>query len=70
MSCFLQGQGLPGRIWETGEPGWIRNVQQDPEFQRSELCRQIDLRGAFGFPVKIGDELVAVLEFFAPGDDS
>ncbi|MEC4686921.1 MAG: MHYT domain-containing protein, partial [Nitrospirota bacterium] len=62
---FLVGEGLPGRILKSGEPAWITNVQTDPNFPRNKLARDLGVKGAFGFPVKISGEVVAVLEFFA-----
>lgn len=62
---FLVGEGLPGRILESGEPAWITNVQLDPNFPRNKLARDLGVKGAFGFPVKISGGVVAVLEFFA-----
>ncbi len=64
-TSFRRGEGLPGRILESGEPAWITNVQVDPNFPRNKLARNLGVKGAFGFPVKIGDEIVAVLEFFS-----
>ncbi|MAT68559.1 MAG: hybrid sensor histidine kinase/response regulator [Planctomycetaceae bacterium] len=64
-TAFRRGVGLPGRIWQSGEPAWIVNVQTDPNFPRATLCDQIGVKGAFGFPISIQGELVAVLEFFA-----
>ena len=63
-SVFRRGEGLPGQIWQTGEPVWLRNVADD-NFPRAQQCSDINVKGAFGFPIKIRDELVAVLEFFA-----
>jgi PAS domain S-box-containing protein len=70
--CFALGEGLPGRIWQSGEPAWIRNVQEDSNFPRKRPG--IGVKGAFGFPIKIRDTLVAVLEFYtseemAPDDN-
>ncbi len=62
---FKRGAGLPGRIWATGEPAWIADIQKDPDFPRAKLCERIKLRGAFGFPIKIGNDVVTVLEFFS-----
>ena len=62
---FLIGEGLPGRILKSGEPAWITNVQTDPNFPRNKLAQDLGVKGAFGFPVKISGEVVAVLEFFA-----
>lgn len=61
---FAKGIGLPGRIWESGEPAWIANVQKDSNFPRNKLCADIQVSGAFGFPIKMQGEVIAVLEFF------
>ena len=66
LTKFKKGIGLPGRIWDSGEPAWIRNVTKDANFPRAQLCDEIGVQGAFGFPIKIRNELVAVLEFFSP----
>ncbi len=62
---FASGEGLPGRIWESGEAAWVVDVQKDPNFPRAKLCEEIGVCGAFGFPIKIREETVAILEFFA-----
>ena len=73
-TTFLPGIGLPGRIWTSEEPAWIVDVMTDDNFPRARICADIDVRGAFGFPVKVADDIVAILEFFAndemqPDDD-
>ena len=62
---FRKGEGLPGRILESGDPAWIVNVQDDPNFPRNRLATDLGVKGAFGFPVKIRGETVGVLEFFS-----
>ncbi|MEK9140517.1 MAG: GAF domain-containing protein, partial [Nitrospirota bacterium] len=62
---FKPGVGLPGRIWESGQPVWIRDVTLDPAFVRAELAAQTGLHGAFGFPIRIGGEVEGVVEFFS-----
>jgi hemerythrin-like metal-binding protein/PAS domain S-box-containing protein len=59
------GIGLPGRVWESGKPAWILDVTKDSNFPRAELAVDIDVRGAFAFPVIIGKEVKAVMEFFS-----
>ncbi|HEV3006954.1 MAG TPA: response regulator, partial [Pirellulales bacterium] len=61
---FERGKGLPGRIWQSGEPAWVVNVQSDDNFPRSHLCDDLGVKGAFGFPIHIAGQTVAVLEFF------
>jgi two-component system cell cycle sensor histidine kinase/response regulator CckA len=61
---FTKGHGLPGRIWESGEPEWISILASDPNFPRGPFFTAVGLNSGFGFPV--GRERVeAVLEFFS-----
>ncbi len=62
---FGRGEALPGQIWESGEPAWVVNLQETGENSRSDLARKAGVKGAFGFPIKIRGEIVAVLEFFS-----
>jgi two-component system cell cycle sensor histidine kinase/response regulator CckA len=62
---FTPGVGLPGRIWESGQPVWIRDVTLDPDFSRTNIAIKAGLRGAFGFPIHIGGEIEGVIEFFS-----
>ncbi len=62
---FTRGVGLPGRIWKTGKLAWIRDVTEDADFMRAPFAAQAGLRGAFGFPILLGDEVVGVMEFFS-----
>lgn len=64
-STFARGIGLPGRIWETGQPVWIPNLSKDSNFPRASFAEQAALRGGFGFPILLGDEVVGVIEFFS-----
>ena len=59
------GHGLAGRVFASGRPAWIIDVTQDPEFRRAQLARDIGVRAGFAFPVLVGREVAAVLEFFA-----
>jgi two-component system, sensor histidine kinase and response regulator len=64
-SRFSAGLGLPGRVLGSGEPAWIVDVQEDNNFPRAKEADDIGVRGAFGFPVKIGGQTLAVFEFFS-----
>lgn len=59
------GVGLPGRVFTTGNPAWIPDVTKDPNFPRAKLAKDIKIRGGFAFPITIGSDVVAVLEFFS-----
>ena len=62
---FEPGAGLPGCVLEAGKPLWIIDVTKDSNFPRAKAAKEIGVRAAFGFPVLIGKEVVAVLEFFS-----
>ncbi len=61
---FATGVGLPGRIWADGKARWVENVVDDPNFPRSDVARQAGIRGAFGFPICLGTEVLGVVECF------
>jgi len=60
------GSGLPGRVAQSGKPAWITDITKDPNFPRGQRVDDIGLKAAFAFPVLVGKEVVAVLEFFTP----
>jgi two-component system cell cycle sensor histidine kinase/response regulator CckA len=61
---FIKGRGLPGRIWQSGEPEWIAILAADPNFPRWPFFAALGLNSGFGFPVG-RERLQAVLEFFS-----
>jgi PAS domain S-box-containing protein len=64
-STFPMGVGLAGRIWASGEPVWIDNIVADESLPRSAAAGREGLRGAFGFPIKLGEEVLGVVDFFS-----
>jgi signal transduction histidine kinase len=65
MSQFARQIGLPGRAQESGKPVWITDLATDTNFPRFGVAQACGLRSAVAFPVLCGEEVVAVLEFFA-----
>jgi PAS domain S-box-containing protein len=64
-ASFTSKVGLPGRVLLTGKPAWIADVTMDSNFARAKLAKDIGVKAGFAFPVLVGSEVVAVLEFFA-----
>src|SRR5438270_944998 len=60
-----RGQGLAGRVLETAKPAWAEDLAADPDSERALAAVGVGLRAAFAFPVLVGREVVAVLEFFS-----
>jgi PAS domain S-box-containing protein len=61
---FAPGVGLPGRVLASGHATWIMDVTRDPNFPRAQAAVDIGVKAAFGFPVRVGSMVLAVLEFF------
>lgn len=59
------GMGLPGRVWESGEPAWIDDLAADSDFPRAAAGAAEGLRSAFAFPVVAGGRLLGVVELFS-----
>jgi signal transduction histidine kinase len=63
--ALSRGRGLPGRVLASGEPVWLPDVTVDSNFPRRRVARLCGLHAAFAFPVLVGREVAAVLEFFS-----
>jgi diguanylate cyclase (GGDEF)-like protein/PAS domain S-box-containing protein len=61
---FASGAGIPGRVWKSRQPVWIKDVTRDTDLPRASAAREIGLKAAMGIPVLAGEEVVAVLVFF------
>ena len=64
-SRFGSEESIPGQVQKSGEAVWIADVHQDPNFLRTRQVVDMNVRAGFAFPVMVGTEVVAVLEFFA-----
>ncbi|MHB2209824.1 response regulator [Methylobacterium sp. CM6257] len=59
------GTGPAGRALLSGAPEWILDDKSSPADPRAAAAAADGIRAGFGFPVTVGREVVAVLEFFA-----
>jgi len=62
---FPRGVGLPGRVWEGGNPVWIPDVVHDNNFPRAVIAARDGLHGAFGLPIVCRGAVIGVMEFFS-----
>lgn len=65
---FQHGTGLPGRVWSSKKPEWIRDVSavDTSIFPRTKIALEVGLRAAFGVPIVADNEVLAVLIFYMP----
>ncbi len=60
---YARGVGLPGGVWATGRPSWVRDVGTDESLPRAQMSLAAGLKATVGVPVMADGELVAVLAF-------
>ncbi|MEO0588835.1 MAG: hypothetical protein AAF078_14500, partial [Planctomycetota bacterium] len=58
---FPKGSGLPGLVWETSRPRLLRGIGTSNQFLRSSGAETSGLTTGFGYPVRRGNELLAVV---------
>jgi PAS domain S-box-containing protein len=63
-ATLAAGEGLPGRVWRSGEPAWVADVTADDNFPRAPAARRAGLRAAFCFPIRSARGVLGVIEFF------
>ncbi|HVV92111.1 MAG TPA: GGDEF domain-containing protein [Hyphomicrobiales bacterium] len=64
LTPLPRGVGLPGRVLATGAPAWLTDVTDATNFPRAQVAAASGLRAGFAFPVMVGREVAAVMEFF------
>jgi signal transduction histidine kinase/ActR/RegA family two-component response regulator len=65
VNPLSSGVGLPGRVWSSGDAAWISDVTQEENFPRAHVAERAGLRSAFAFPVRVGVQVIGVMEFFS-----
>jgi PAS domain S-box-containing protein len=63
---FKPGNGLVGRVWQTGEYEWIPDVASadGTGFERATAADEAGFRAALSVPIKTDGTVVAVLVFY------
>ena len=63
---FAPHEGLPGRVWMSGEPCWVSDLAADRANPRSASAEAAGLHAGLAFPVFFAGETLGVVELFAP----
>jgi PAS domain S-box-containing protein len=58
------GVGLPGKVWASKQPAWIRDVTQEPYFRRADMAREAGLNTCMAIPIRADEQVIAVMIFF------
>jgi PAS domain S-box-containing protein len=62
---FKRGNGLPGLVWDSRELTILHDIAHNPAFLRSDIVEQVGLETAYGVPILVNNELVAVVALFS-----
>ncbi len=62
---FTKGEGLPGEVWNKGQPVWISEIAGEKNFPREPFGIKAGLHSVLGSPVYAGDQIIGVFEFFS-----
>lgn len=62
---FAPSVELPGRVWQQKTPLWISDVIADNDFPHAAAAESCGLRSAFAVPIRLGDQMMGVIEFFS-----
>lgn len=65
QTTYTPGVGLPGKIWATGSPLWIKDIKDYTDWGRSHFAANAGLKAAFGFPIQNHHEMLGVMIFFS-----
>jgi PAS domain S-box-containing protein len=60
-----RGVGLLGRVWKTGKPVFVPELNADPTFQRGPEALKAGLRAAFVFPINMVADVPGMIEGFS-----
>jgi len=62
---YPKAKGISSRVLATGKPVWNNDVSRDKDFKRAVLAKGIEVKAGFAFPVLVGKDVVAIIEFFS-----
>jgi PAS domain S-box-containing protein len=61
--AFIRGDGLVGRVWQTGAPAWITGAAGEPGLpRRAEAAAAAGFVSAFAFPIRSAETVFGVIE--------
>ena len=65
QTTLPEGSGLAGRVWHTGKVEWLGDGLPERLVARTAAAKEHGLNAAFAVPIPSGDQIVAVVAFFA-----
>lgn len=63
---FLISEGLPERVWQSGQSAWVPDVTVDENFPRKSVAIACGLHSALALPFFNNGVFQGMMEFFSP----
>lgn len=63
-AALPRGAGLPGAVWESGEPQWCTDIADGAHPSLSMTASRYGLRSAVAVPIRTQEQFIGVLSFF------
>jgi len=60
---YAPGEGMAGKVWQSGQPLWIPDITKDARARTAVFKAESGVRGAFVIPVKAEGQTIGVLAF-------
>jgi len=73
-TVFKPGEDLPGRVYVSKRMVWVSDVTKDINLTRTKRTKiknkNLNIKGAFAFPIMEGGNIIYILEFFSKNAES
>jgi signal transduction histidine kinase/CheY-like chemotaxis protein/HPt (histidine-containing phosphotransfer) domain-containing protein len=63
---FSPWEGFIGEVYADATPMWVLDVAHSSVYSRKGAAEIVGLKAAFAFPIFVGRQAVAVMEFYSP----
>lgn len=66
--CQIQykyGEGLPGKVWQSGTPIWISDFNNDELLVENKIIKNNEIYSTFAFPIMIKKQILGIIQCFA-----
>lgn len=63
--AFKPEEGLPGRVWASRSPAWVRDVSEERLFLRKIEAKEAGFKSLMAIPIPVEGAVVAVMVFFS-----
>jgi two-component system cell cycle sensor histidine kinase/response regulator CckA len=64
-TSFRPGVDMPGRVWLSGKPAWIPDIEGETQYLRGPVALRNGIRATCGVPIRSRSKALGVLDFYS-----